>query len=112
QLTSQQLPQLGFGRAQLFRQSEGAFQKTVIDAAQLADERAPGAGRLAARESGHARNHEERTAGRDIKRAQSNRARAPPCTSITPTSVSAAPGKTIRTRRARSLRRMPRCSWR
>jgi hypothetical protein len=64
---------LAFRRAQLVRQAKARFEKAVIDAAQLAHQRAPGAVQLAARESRHARDHGWRPPPKDLGYAPASR---------------------------------------
>ena len=56
-LAREVLAQLALRGAQLVRQAEAGFEEAVVDAAQLADERTPGAGDLAPREACHAGDH-------------------------------------------------------
>src|SRR5205085_1235026 len=107
----QRLAELGFRGAQLIGQAEAALEKAVVDTAQLADEGTPGAARLATRESGHAGDHAEASAGRDIRRASLTERECLLCRSNTRTSVFSDRAKRIRTRSASPPTNTVRCCW-
>jgi hypothetical protein len=62
QLLGEARAQLALGGAQLIRQAEADLEEAMVDAAQLAHQRAPASAGLAAREAGHARDHVCRSA--------------------------------------------------